>query len=70
MENLRELRTLAGLSQVRLARLARVSRARVSFAECGEVELTEQEQRAILLVICELLRSRAQQISFVLDDTA
>jgi transcriptional regulator with XRE-family HTH domain len=70
MDNLRELRTLAGLSQIRLARLASVSRARVSFAECGEVELTDQEQRAILLVICELLRRRAQRISFVLDDTA
>lgn len=66
MEDLRALRTMAGLTQIALARLSGVSRMKLSLSECGEAELTREEQIALREALLCTLRARASSIKRVL----
>ena len=53
MEGLRERRILAGLTQHQVARQADLDRSKISLAETGQVELTDDEQRRVLQVLSD-----------------
>lgn len=45
--DIREMRRIVGLTQVELAVRSGIDRTRLSFAECGYVELSAEEKAAI-----------------------
>jgi DNA-binding XRE family transcriptional regulator len=57
-ERIRELRTLAGLTQFDVANKTRIERSRLSLVENGHVRLTEDEYAAIERVIRPVARRR------------
>jgi len=57
-ERIRELRTLAGLTQFDVAKKARIERSRLSLVENGHVRLTEDEYAAIESVLRPVARRR------------
>jgi len=61
-ERIRELRTLAGLTQFDVAKKARIERSRVSLIENGHVRLTEDEYAAIESVLRPVARRRVRRI--------
>ena len=67
--NLKELRKMAGLTQWQLAQRCGVSRMRMSLAECGQVELREDEESAVRAVLLEAIKGRASKIRSVLSDS-
>ena len=60
--NIKTTRELAGLSQYAVARKAHISRMRISLAECGEIELSVEEQNALRRVLLRALELRALQV--------
>jgi predicted transcriptional regulator len=69
MEDLRALRTLAGISQFTCARRARVPRVRISLFESGQLELRLEEQARIRTVLLKAIEARALQLQMVLADS-
>lgn len=67
MNDLRQRRTLAGLTQHQLARHANVDRSKISLAETGQAKLTDDEQRRVLRVLSHSLERRAAIIGRVLS---
>jgi transcriptional regulator with XRE-family HTH domain len=57
VSDLRELRRMAGWTQQKAARAAKLNRAKLSQAECQEIDLTPAEdaavRRVLLAAICE-----------------
>lgn len=51
LDNLKEIRKAAGLSQIQLARRANISRFRLSLAEAGSIELRADERAAIATAV-------------------
>ena len=66
METLKELRRLAGWTQMRTSHKSGVNRAKLSMAECGEISLSIQEETAIRLALLQAIRHRAEQIGRVI----
>ena len=66
--NIRELRRMAGLTQWQLAQRCGVSRMRVSLAECGQVELRQDEESAVRALLLEAIKTCASKIRSVLSD--
>jgi len=58
MDNLKEMRRLAGLSQYDLARVIRASRTRISEAENGHIRLAPHEVSRINEAVNTALRQR------------
>jgi len=66
LNDLRELRRMADWTQARASRLSGINRAKLSQAECGEVELEPQEDATLRTVLLRAIRNRADRISAVL----
>lgn len=66
---LKELRRMAGLTQFQLAQLSEVSRMRLSLAECEQLDLRPDEDRAVRKVLLERIENRAAQLKGVLSET-
>jgi len=47
MKKFKELRRMAGWTQAKAARASGINRAKLSQAECGEIELSHEEDAAI-----------------------
>lgn len=69
MQNLRSLREASGLSQFAAANGANLDRTRLSLAENGHVQLSENEERAVRSVLVEAIQRRARQLEGVLADS-
>lgn len=67
MKDLRELRHMIGFTQFRLAARSGVSRTKLSLAECGETELTSQEEQGIRKVLHQELQRQAAAINQALS---
>ena len=63
MTNLKAIRRMAGFTQYRLATRSGVSRTRLSLAECGDVELTDVEQRRVREILFQELHRQAATIN-------
>lgn len=68
MQDLRELRRMAGWTQAKASRASGINRAKLSQAECGEAELNAEEDTAIRRVLLQAIRDRADRINDVLAD--
>ncbi len=66
MHDLKTLRDLAGLTQHRAARAAGLTRSRLSEAECGEIELTPDEEARLRRVLLRAIEARAAQMQVAL----
>lgn len=65
--NLKKLRKMADLTQFQLAQRCEVSRMRLSLAECEQLELRPDEDRAVRKVLLGVIESRAAQLNGVLS---
>jgi predicted transcriptional regulator len=63
MQNLKVIRTAAGLSQMRLAQKAAVSRFRICMAESGYLELRPEEVSAITNTVRTEMEKTAREAS-------
>lgn len=63
MNDLKAIRRMAGFTQYRLATRSGVSRTKLSLAECGDVELTSEEQRRIKEILFQELHRQAATIN-------
>jgi transcriptional regulator with XRE-family HTH domain len=70
MQELREIRRMAGWTQAKASRATGINRAKLSQAECGEVELSTEEDAAIRRVLIRAIRRRVDRINGVLADAA
>jgi len=68
MENLRDMRELAGITQFSLSRRTGVSRMRLSLAECGEAELSETEKEKIANVLLAAIQLQHARTASVLAE--
>ena len=66
--NIKALREMAGLTQFELATKSegKVSRMRLSLAECGQVDLSEEEDRALRAVLKETMKRRIGEMQGIL----
>lgn len=67
MNELRELRRMAGWTQLKAASASGINRAKLSQAECREIQLSEQEEAAVRRVLIVAIRDRAARIDGVLE---
>jgi transcriptional regulator with XRE-family HTH domain len=65
--DLKKLRRMADLTQFQLAQRCGVSRMRLSLAECGQLQLRPDEDRAVRNVLLRVIESRAAQLKGVLS---
>ncbi len=63
MNDLRELRRMAGFTQYRLAVRSGVGRTKLSLAESGDIELSNEEEQKIKKVLLKELQRQAQAIN-------
>ena len=66
VESLKELREMANWTQSRASRASGINRAKLSQAECGEIELIAEEDAALRRVLFQAIRDRAERINGVL----
>jgi transcriptional regulator with XRE-family HTH domain len=69
MNDLRELRRMAGWTQLKTAYASGINRAKLSQAECREILLSELEEAAVRRVLIVAIRDRAARIDGVLEST-
>lgn len=62
MKRLRDLRKLAGVTQIELSLRTGIDRARLSFAENGYVELTADEQAQIRKLLARTAEASAAAV--------
>ena len=67
-QNFREIRRSADVSQGELSKESRVNRQRLSYAECGYLELTEDEIRAVQVALHRIIERRVTQLKGVLAE--
>jgi transcriptional regulator with XRE-family HTH domain len=65
--DLKQLRGMADLTQFELAQRCGVSRMRLSLAECGQLQLRPDEDRAVRESLLGVIESRADQIKQLLS---
>jgi hypothetical protein len=66
MENLRELRRMAGWTQAKASRATGINRAKLFQSECGEIDLSPAEEAAVRRVLLAAVRDRAVRIEGML----
>lgn len=66
MNDLRELRHMAGWTQMKTAHASGINRAKLSQAECREIQLSQQEEAAVRRVLIVAIQDRAARIDGVL----
>ena len=69
MPKIKELRRIAGWTQTRVSRESGINRAKLSQAECGEIELSDRETGVVLRVLLRAVRDRGDRIRDVLAAT-
>lgn len=67
IQDLRELRRMAGLTQCEVAKRTGVDRSKISLAEHQYAELRPEEHAAVRKVLLERIESMSAQISDVLS---
>lgn len=65
--NLKELRKMASLTQFQLAQRCGISRSRLSPAECGQLQLSPDEDRVVRNVLLHAIESLSAQLEGVLS---
>ena len=65
----KQLRELAGFTQFETATKSGVSRMKLSLAECGQIELTQDEGVAVRRVLANAIHKRAALMNEILPDT-
>lgn len=68
MNDLRSLRELADWTQTRVARASGINRAKLSLVECGEIELSANEEAIVRRVLTDAIRQRSAQLRAALED--
>jgi len=68
VEDLKKLRGMADWTQTRTARASGVHRTKLSQAECGEIELSPEEDAAVRRVLLVAIRERAARMQSVLTN--
>lgn len=68
MDDFREMRRIAGWTQLKTANASGINRVRLSQAECREIELSKQEREAVCRVLLAAIRDRATRIDRVLEN--
>ena len=68
MEDLRSLRTIAGISQFTCARKSGVPRVRISLFESGQLDLSPAEQERIRIALYRVIEARVLQLQTLLAD--
>ena len=69
MEDIKKLRGMADWTQTKTARASGVHRTKLSQAECGELELSQEEDTAVRRVLLTAIRKRAARMETVLAHT-
>jgi hypothetical protein len=67
-EGFREIRRSADVSQGELSKESRVNRQRLSYFECGYLELTAEESRAVQEALRRIVERRVARLKSVLED--
>lgn len=67
MNDLRELRRMVGWTQMKTAHASGINRAKLSQAECREIELSATEEAAVRRVLMVAIRDCAVRIDGVLE---
>jgi transcriptional regulator with XRE-family HTH domain len=65
MKKFVERRKRSGMSQFLCAQRAGISRMRLSLAETGQIELSEQEEKALRLVLNEYISAKAREVAML-----
>ena len=69
MNELRKLRELARMTQIRLSRESGVTRMKIQLAETGQGELSTEEERKVRAVLLDEVRRQAVAINHALAQT-
>ncbi len=69
MNELRKLRELARMTQIRLSRESGVTRMKIQLAETGQGELSTEEERKVRGVLLDEVRRQAVAINHALAQT-
>jgi transcriptional regulator with XRE-family HTH domain len=69
VDDLKKLRGMADWTQTRTARASGVNRTKLSQAECGEVELSPEEDAAVRRALLAAIRKRATRMENLLAST-
>jgi len=67
--DLRPLRRIARLTQLELSQRTGIDRTRLSFAECGYISLSADEQTAIMRAVAEAAETHAASVRTALAAT-
>jgi transcriptional regulator with XRE-family HTH domain len=70
MQELKELRRMAGWTQAKASRATGVNRSKLSQVECGEIDLSPAEEVAVRRVLVAAVRERAARLQVVLANKA
>lgn len=68
--DIRNLRLLAGLTQIEEARLSGIERSRLSLAECGHVLLSRDQLEAVASVLRSAIGERLKKYQELLQEDA
>jgi transcriptional regulator with XRE-family HTH domain len=70
MSYLRNMRRMAGMTQTKAARAAGICQARLSQAECGEIDLGPVEEARLRRALHRAIQRRAAKLSKLLEAPA
>jgi hypothetical protein len=68
MYDLRSLRKFADQTETRVARESGINRAKLSLAECREIELTANEEASVRRVLMNAIEERSTSLRAVLEN--
>jgi len=68
MPDLREIRRLSGLSQLKAAQASGINRTKLSQVESGVVELSREENTELRKVLLHAMRVRSELINAILSE--
>jgi len=67
MPNIKDLRGMADWTQAKASQASGINRAKISQAECGEIELSVEEDAALRKVLIQAIRVRSDRINAILS---
>jgi transcriptional regulator with XRE-family HTH domain len=67
MSDLKTQRKMVGWSQFQLAHQSGVSRMKLSLVECGQAELSAEEEEAVKKALFPAIRARAAELRGILQ---
>ena len=69
MQELKELRRIAGWTQTKVSRSTGINRTKLSQSESGDLELSIEEDAEVRRVLLQAIRVRSDLIKAVLSET-